>query len=102
MDISEISKRALEIRSKYAELEMKKFGHEWSNKEIFKGFKKDVSDLESLIADDQIRPSEFAHELSDCLWSILVMANKYEIDIEKSFLETMNDLEQKIKQELDQ
>ena len=37
-----------------------------------------------------------ANEFSDCLWSILVIASKYNVDIEYSFFQTMNELEQKL------
>ena len=37
--------------------------------------------------------SRLAHELSDCLWSILVLAQLYDVDLEKEFLATMNALE---------
>ena len=40
--------------------------------------------------------NKLAHELSDCLWSILVLAKKYDADLEASFLKTMDDLEKKI------
>jgi NTP pyrophosphatase (non-canonical NTP hydrolase) len=43
---------------------------------------------------------ELAHELSDCLWSILVLANSYEIDLEEAFLQTMDQLENKIDSQL--
>jgi NTP pyrophosphatase (non-canonical NTP hydrolase) len=36
------------------------------------------------------------HELADCLWSIIVLANLHEIDLEKSFLKTMDELERNL------
>jgi len=36
------------------------------------------------------------HELADCLWSVLVLAEKHNINIEESFLKTMDDLERRI------
>ena len=32
-------------------------------------------------------------QLSHCLWSVLVLANMYNIDLEQSFMETMDKLE---------
>ena len=40
-----------------------------------------------------------AHELSDCLWSVLVLADKYGVNLEASFLKTMDQLEKRIKNE---
>jgi len=39
---------------------------------------------------------KLAHELSDCLWSLLVLADKYNINLEKSFLDTMTKFEERI------
>jgi len=99
MDFKDIINRALEIRQKYSELEKKKYGREWTKEEIALGLVGDVGDLIKLIsAKEGVRDttdvdSKLAHELSDCLWSVLVIANKYNVDIEKSFLKTMNELD---------
>jgi len=71
------------------------------------GFVTDVGDLMKLVmTKDGIRDvgslnaealnEKMAHELSDCLWSVLILAKKYNIDLEKSFLQTMDELERKI------
>jgi NTP pyrophosphatase (non-canonical NTP hydrolase) len=99
MDIRLIQKRALEIREKYKQLEIKKSGHEWTNEQIVTGFKKDVSDLLALVKNHD-QNEKLAHELSDCLWSVIIIANKFNIDVEKSFFLTMNILEEKIDREL--
>jgi len=39
---------------------------------------------------------KLSHELADCLWSICVIADKYNVDLEKSFIKTMDCLEEKI------
>ncbi len=105
MDIKQLSKRAIEIRQKYSELEKKKSGKEWSNLNIMEGFVGDIGDLMKLImAKEGVREIEnvdgkLAHELADCFWSVLILSEKYGIDIESSFLKTMNDLEKRIDQE---
>jgi len=102
MEFSEISKRALEVRAKYSELEKKKYGREWSREEIFQGFVGDVGSLaKSVMVEAKIRQTksddnDISHHLSDCLWSIMVLADKYSVDLEKNFIETMNKLEAKI------
>jgi NTP pyrophosphatase (non-canonical NTP hydrolase) len=37
--------------------------------------------------------AKLAHELADCLWSILMLAHLYDIDLERAFLQTMDELE---------
>ena len=76
----------------------KKCGREWTRNEIAQGFVGDVGDLMKLVmAKEGIREADdvnrkLAHELSDCLWSVLVLAEEYEVDLEQSFLKTMDEL----------
>lgn len=66
------------------------------------GFVRDVGDLMKLImAKEGARDIEdvekkLAHELSDCLWSILVLSNKYGVNIEEAFMKTVGELEKRI------
>lgn len=102
MSFKELQQRALEIRSKYAELNQKKYGREWTREEMAQGFVGDVGDLMKLVmAKAGIRETEnvderMAHELSDCLWSILVLADEYDVDMEASFHKTMDEIEKRI------
>ncbi|HAT74005.1 MAG: MazG nucleotide pyrophosphohydrolase [Candidatus Moranbacteria bacterium GW2011_GWF2_36_839] len=102
MELKELSDRAIEIREIYSQLEKNKYGKEWTNSQIMQGFIGDVGDLMKIVmAKEEIREIEnvdekMAHELSDCLWSILVLAKKYNVDIEKEFLKTMNQIEEKL------
>jgi len=43
---------------------------------------------------------KLAHELADCLWSILVLAQMHGVDLERAFLQTMDDLERQITSKL--
>ena len=100
MSLSELTQRALDIRQKYSELERKRIGREWTNQELMEGFVGDVGDLMKIVmAKEGTREIEgvdekLKHELADCLWCILVLSSKYNIDLEKSFLETMAQLDQ--------
>ena len=66
----------------------------------------DVGDLMKLVlAKDGVRDIEnvdkkLEHELADCLWSILVLAKEYNIDLEKAFMRTMDELEAKIRNDI--
>jgi NTP pyrophosphatase (non-canonical NTP hydrolase) len=102
METKELIRRAVEVREKYGELEMKKYGKKRTNGQIAQGFIGDVGDLMKLImAKDGIREIEntddkLEHELADCLYSVFVLANNYGIDLERSFLKTMKELEIRI------
>jgi NTP pyrophosphatase (non-canonical NTP hydrolase) len=102
MDIKELSKRAIEIREKYALSETKKYGRAWNNSDIMQGFVGDVGDLAKLVMmKEGIREGEkvdekLGHELADCLWCVLVLSEKYGVDVEKFFTETMDEIENKL------
>jgi len=100
MEIIDLQKRSLKIREKYKKLEIKKDGSKWSTEQLIKGFMKDVNDLFNLVKSNSEK-EKLKHELSDCLWSVLVLADEFNIDIEQSFLENMNKLEKRINKELD-
>jgi len=102
MEIKEIINRAMEVKEKYRELEMKKYGRLWTNSEIAQGFVGDVGSLMKIImAKEGLREMEnidekLTHELADCLYCIALLAGVYKIDLEKSFVDTMNILEKRI------
>ncbi len=106
MSIENLKKRALEVRSKYAQNELKKYGKQWSRQDIVLGFIGDVGDLAKLaIAQEGRRDiadfkEKTAHELADCLWSILVLSDEYNINLEESFLDLCDTLEVKISTQL--
>lgn len=106
MNLDELQKRAIEIRTKYDILNQKKRGVTWNEQQLMAGFVGDVGDLSKIImAKHKLRAMDdvdkkLAHELSDCLWSILVLANKYNIDLTKEFQKTMEELDGRIDSEL--
>ena len=96
---AEIRERALAVRRRYAELEPRTYGREWSGGELALGLVGDVGDLAKLVqAREGVRAiddaeARLAHELADCLWSIVVLAERYGVDLERAFGETMAELE---------
>jgi NTP pyrophosphatase (non-canonical NTP hydrolase) len=44
--------------------------------------------------------NKLAHELSDCLWSVMVLSSKYDINLSDEFMKTMDELDKKIDTEL--
>lgn len=106
MDIAQLSDRAMQIRSKYAELEKKRLGREWTTAEIMQGMVVDMGELMELVmAKEGIRDDKrgdldllLKREISDCLWCLLVLAKKYNFDMEKEFLASMDKLEERIQE----
>jgi NTP pyrophosphatase (non-canonical NTP hydrolase) len=103
MQLAELSRRALEIRSRYAAIESAHGGRPWSRAELAQGFAADVGALMKLVmAKDGRRAgppdleARLAHELADCLWSVLVLADACEVDLERAFVQTMAELETKL------
>lgn len=101
MTFEELLQRAVEIRSKYDELNAKR-GVTWNEQNLMSGFVGDVGDLSKIImAKHGLRDmddvdAKLAHELSDCLWSVLVLADKYKIDLSLEFIKTMDELDKRI------
>lgn len=99
MDLEKLSARAMEIRRQFAAFEQGGFGREWTREEIMQGFLVDVGDLMRIVmaksgirhVDDVDRKLE--HELSDCLWCVLVLSKLYGVDLERAFARTMDELE---------
>jgi NTP pyrophosphatase (non-canonical NTP hydrolase) len=106
MNMDELQARAIEIRDKYDELNQQKRGVRWNEQQLMAGFVGDVGDLSKIImAKHGLRDMEdvdekLAHELSDCLWSVLVLANKYNVNLASEFHKTMDELDARIDSEL--
>jgi NTP pyrophosphatase (non-canonical NTP hydrolase) len=102
MTLRELAQRAAEIREQYANLERARHGRAWTREEIALGFVGDVGDLMKLVtALEGVRDipdarAKLAHELADCLWCILVLSQMYDVDLEQTFLQTMDELERSI------
>ncbi len=105
MEFQNLIDRARQIRMQYAELEQQRYSRAWTREEIALGFVGDVGDLMKLvIAQNGVRDipdadAKLAHELADCLWAVLVLADLYDVDLQSAFVDTMNDLEQRIQAE---
>lgn len=102
MQLDDLTRRAVEIREQYDGLNAKSGSLAWNEQNFMAGFVGDVGDLSKIImAKHGLRPMEdidakLAHELVDCLWSVLVLADKYGIDLNTEFAKTMDQLEARI------
>jgi len=106
MELEELEKLALRLNDLYEQLEIKRYGRVWSTEELALGFVGDVGDLAKLIqANAGIRTiddcrTKLGHELSDCLWSIMVLASKCGIDLEAEFVRNVGGLVEHVSGEL--
>lgn len=91
--------RAREVRARYAEVEHERYGRAWTPQEIALGFVGDVGDLAKLVQGKAgVRPrpdldEALAHELADCLWSVLVLADTYGVDLGEAFRDLTDTLD---------
>src|SRR5690242_12826440 len=101
--LNDLQKRAVEVAAKYAELNVKRGEQAWGPKDRMMGFVTDVGELNELVmAKEGVRhdvddvDSKLAHELCDCLWSVLVLADTYKVDLDAAFAEAMDQLDERI------
>jgi NTP pyrophosphatase (non-canonical NTP hydrolase) len=98
MDFADMQARARAVRAQYAAMEVERYGRAWTREEIMLGFLGDVGDLAKLVQGKEgVRPradldDALAHELADCLWSVMTLAEEYDVDLEVAFDETMDGL----------
>ncbi|MET0535599.1 MAG: nucleotide pyrophosphohydrolase [Steroidobacter sp.] len=107
MKFSDLEKSALGLNELYEQLEIKLYGRVWSTEELALGFVGDVGDLAKLIqANAGVRriddcKAKLGHELADCLWSIIVLANKCGIDLEAEYFKNTRELTEHVSGELE-
>ena len=106
MEFQTILDRAIEIRKQYEAKEKQLYGSAWNSEEIALGFVGDVGDLAKLIIAENGKrnipdsKAKLEHELADCLWSVLVLAHLHGVNLESSFINTMNELEKHLSESL--
>ncbi len=105
--MQDIINRAAQIRKLYDQLNAGN-GTKWNGTDFMSGFVGDVGDLSKIImVKSGLRSDQgeniddlLVHELADCLWSICVLADIYNVDVEAAFSKTMNELEAKLNKQL--
>jgi NTP pyrophosphatase (non-canonical NTP hydrolase) len=99
MEFKKIIERAKEIRKINFGLTKSEKCKPWGLAEHTQGFVGDVGTLAKLImAKNGYRKYEdldkkLAHELADCLWAIIIIADEAGVDLEEAFIETMKEIE---------
>lgn len=104
--LSELMQESLAIRDHYDELQTADGHKKWTAADRMAGFIADVGDLSKLIMvknglrrGPQDIDTALAHELSDCLWSILVIADELNIDLEAAFAKWIGQMHERIERE---
>ncbi|MBW2415424.1 MAG: nucleotide pyrophosphohydrolase [Deltaproteobacteria bacterium] len=106
MRLTEATESARQVRDLLARLETRRHGRPWNLAEIALGFVGDVGDLAKLVQgaggvrDIPDLSSRLSHELADCLWCVLVLADQLDVDIETAFTDTMRQLTEHARSEL--
>lgn len=106
MNFSDLEQAAIQLNDLYEELERKRWGRVWTTQEVALGFMGDVGDLAKLIqAHAGVRTiddhqAKLGHELSDCLWSVMVLARKCGVDLETEFVRNTREISEYVKGEL--
>ena len=91
----EMQARAITVAERYKQKNARDGNLEWDASAYMAGFVGDVGDLSKLImARSNFRnidavDTKIAHELSDCLWSVIILANELNVDLEHEFEDTM-------------
>lgn len=89
---------ARQVAALYAERDMERFGRTWSANELVLGLMGDVGDLAKLAQGKAgVRPhpdldAALEHELADCLWSVITIADALNVDLERAFGSAMEAL----------
>lgn len=102
MELQQLTVQANRIKALYAEQNRNDGLKRWGATEYAQGFVADVGDLLKLMmVRDGLRSGEAAdrkirHELVDCLWSVLVIADELNIDLASEFIAGMEVLESRI------
>jgi NTP pyrophosphatase (non-canonical NTP hydrolase) len=107
MDMQDAARRAREVRKLYAALEVARYGREWTATDLMNGLMGDIGDLSKLVAASAgIRQgpedlkAALEHEIADCLWSLLVVADALGIDVGSAFISTMDSIGAYLRQQL--
>jgi len=99
MELQKLVNRAMDLRRQYERKEIELYGSPATDEEIAQGFLGDVNNLLKLIMAENGKrkiansKEKLESQLAHCLWSVIVLAKMRNIDLEQSFMEAMDRLE---------
>jgi NTP pyrophosphatase (non-canonical NTP hydrolase) len=102
MDLESLRERAVAIAALYDVHNVAAGRGEWTTGDLALGFAGDVGDLAKLVmAVDGRREipdarERLGHELADCLWSVLVLSDRYGVDLVAEFAKMTAGIERQL------
>ncbi len=99
MELQKIINRALDLRRQYEIKETELYGSPHTTVDIAQAFAGDVNNLVKLIEAEQGQrviansKEKLEAQLAHCLWSVVVLAQIHNVNLETAFMETMDRLE---------
>ncbi|GAA1613622.1 nucleotide pyrophosphohydrolase [Actinoplanes couchii] len=102
MDLSDLQSRAMAIADLYDRHHVSAGRPPWTTGDLALGFVGDVGDLAKLVMAVDGRRSipdaepKLGHELADCLWSVLVLAARYHVNLESEFTKMTKGIEENL------
>jgi len=99
MELQKLVNRAMDLRKQYERKETELYGSPATEEEIAQGFLGDVNNLIKLIMAEHGKRTianskeKLEAQLAHCLWSVIVLSKMHNVDLEQSFMETMDRLE---------
>jgi NTP pyrophosphatase (non-canonical NTP hydrolase) len=107
MDLETLQADAMRVHALYDELNHRERGRTWTREEFVLGFMGDLGDLAKLVlaaegarGDIEGGREALGHELADCLWSVLVLAKLYDVDVAAEFDRLTTELTERIGNQL--
>lgn len=103
MNFCEVVERSVQIRKLYHQLERQNHGTEWTVEEDALAFLTDAGLVGRLTMSQQERwpkggntVSDLEHKLSECIWWLIVLAKRMNIDINTALDEFLSTLEKQL------
>jgi len=99
MEFQKLVHRAMDLRRQYEVKEKQLYGAPSTDEDIVQGLLGDVNNLGRLIKAEHGKRNipnsqeKLEAQLAHCLWSVLVLAKMHKVDLETSFMEAMDRLE---------
>jgi NTP pyrophosphatase (non-canonical NTP hydrolase) len=104
MDLTEATALARRVRALYHRIEEHHEGSPWSAKDDMLGLVNDVGTLSRLVmatggqwAPDGDVPELLRGKLAECLWWVLVLADRLDVDITAAYTSKLGDIEAHLK-----
>ena len=99
MELQKLVNRAMDLRGQYEKKETELYGSPATDEDIAQGLAGDVNNLIKFIAAERGQRTipnskeKLEAQLAHCLWSVIVLAKMHNVELERSFMETMDRLE---------